>query len=282
MEHLNYCRQMVKQFSTDIRKPGFPEENRGIMSHAIDLAQASQKFLLPDGGRIYDDMEYRALDENEPLSLPYPFIALEYARQRNVTTEEAETYSSKVIIFARQRDDAIVFLPVIWLDRYGVWGPMPEAAIPRTGYLDRTKTFNGYTAIKIAIADPRLSLSDYSDEAGSLLCFLNILQCRNVHTERSEPKSSGKKIKAALPFDSYHVLTIDAPIAESCQGAATGTHRSPREHLRRGHIRRLSDGRRIWVNATVVAAGRGAGIVTKDYAIRADAQAVRRAFGGNA
>lgn len=268
MEHLNYCRQMVKQFSTVMRKPGFSGESRGILSHAIDLAQASQKFLLPDGGRIYDDKEYRALDENEPLRLPYPFIALEYARQRDVTIEEAGNYSSKVIIFARQRDDAIVFMPVIWFDSYGVWGPMPEAAIPRTGYLDRTKTFNGYTAIRIATADPRLPLSDYSDETGSLLCFLNILQCRNVHVERSEPKNHGKKIKAALPFDSYHVLTIDAPIAESCRGAATGTNRSPREHLRRGHIRRLSDGRRIWVNATVVAAGRGAGIVTKDYAIQ--------------
>lgn len=267
MEHLNYCRKMVKQFAGDIRKPGLPEDNRGILSHAIDLAQASQKFLLPDGGRIYDDKEYRSLDENEPLSLPYPFIALEYSRQRDVIAESAETYSSKVIIFARQRDDAIVFMPVIWLDRYGFWGPMPEAAIPRVGYLDREKTFNGYTAVRIEIADTRLPLSDYSDEAGSLLCFLNILQCRNVHVEQSRPKNHGKKIKAALSFDTYHVLTIDAP-GKSGEGAATGSHRSPREHLRRGHIRRLGDGRRIWVNATVVAAGRGAGVVTKDYAVR--------------
>jgi hypothetical protein len=97
--------------------------------------------------------------------------------------------------------------------------------------------------------------------------MLNALACSNVHIERSEPKKSSKKIKSALPFDTYHILTIDVP-GNSGGGMATGSHRSPREHLRRGHIRRLGDGRRIWVNATVVAAGRGAGVVTKDYAIR--------------
>lgn len=42
---------------------------------------------------------------------------------------------------------------------------------------------------------------------------------------------------------------------------------SPREHLRRGHIRRLEDGRKFWINAAVVAAGNG-GKIHKDYGIR--------------
>lgn len=104
-----------------------------------------------------------------------------------------------------------------------------------------------------------------------MLSFLNALQCVNVHIERSMPKKGNKKIKAALQFDSYHVLTIDVPGRPADLSGIGGPHRSPREHLRRGHIRRLTDGRRIWVNATVVAAGRGAGIVTKDYALRAAA-----------
>jgi len=266
MEHLNYCRQMTKQFANAIAIPSFPAENRKMLSHAIDLAQASQKFLLPEGGRLYDDPEYRALDESEPLKLPYPFVALEYTR-RGYTANEEGFKSTKAILFARERDDAIVLMPVMWVDHMGTWGPAPEAAIPRVGYLDRATVFGGYTAIKIQRADERIPLSDYADEAGALLCFLNVLQCKNVHVERSKPKTSGKKIKAALPFDTYHVLTIDVP-GRTGDGVATGGHRSPREHLRRGHIRRLADGRRIWVNATVVAAGRGAGVVTKDYAVR--------------
>jgi hypothetical protein len=265
MEHLNYCRQMVKQFTNAIAIPSFPDENRRLLSHAIDLAQASQKFLLPEGGRLYDDQEYRALDEREPLNLPYPFIALEYTRRSYAANEEGFK-STKSILFARQRDEAIVLMPVMWVDHMGIWGPAPEAAIPRVGYLDRAAVIDGYTAIKMHRADDRIPLSDYADEAGALLCFLNVLQCKNVHVKRSEPKKTGRKIKAALPFDAYHVLTIDFP-GKTGAGSATGGHRSPREHLRRGHIRCFADGRRIWVNATVVAAGRGAGVVAKVYAV---------------
>ena len=101
--------------------------------------------------------------------------------------------------------------------------------------------------------------------------MLNALGCSNVQIERSKPKRAGKKVKAALPFDAYHVLTIDAPGRAGDRVVPTGPHRAPREHLRRGHIRRLADGRRTWVNATVVASGRRGGVIKKDYAIRCTA-----------
>jgi len=68
------------------------------------------------------------------------------------------------------------------------------------------------------------------------------------------------------PFDDYHILTIESPKAAASDGGHGGSHRSPREHLRRGHIRRLEDGRKLWINATVVNAGVG-GKVSKDYRI---------------
>jgi hypothetical protein len=151
-----------------------------------------------------------------------------------------------------------------------MWAPYPEVALDRTSYLDRSVKQNGYTAIKIR-SNNIAPVSDYADEVGALLCMLNILQCRNVHIEKTEVGKTRKAMcsgkKGALPFDSYHVLTIDIP-GKTGVGVATGGHRSPREHLRRGHIRQLADGRRIWVNATVVAFGRGGGVVTKDYVVR--------------
>ena len=72
----------------------------------------------------------------------------------------------------------------------------------------------------------------------------------------------------ALPFDDYHVLTINVGGQGQREGAANGSHRSPREHLRRGHIRRLQDGRKLWVNATVVNPGVGAKVM-KDYRMEA-------------
>lgn len=282
MEHLNYSRQLVKHCMDMLAIPSFDPENRALVSSVVDLHGTSTKFILPDGGRLYDDMELRALDESVPLRLPYSYLCLEYhsnGRDRpmdepvglvnGVPQYEQENFVSapKHVVYARERGDYIVVTVAFWTRHDGVWRILPECAIPATGYLDRGVSFSGRPAIKAAFKDPRVPLSDYVDELGALLCFLNVLQCSNVHVERSESKKAGKKIKTALPFDTYHILTIDVP-GKAGEGAATGGHRSPREHLRRGHIRRLADGRRIWVNATVVAAGRGAGVVTKDYALR--------------
>ena len=286
MEHLNYCRQLTKHCKAMLEVPSLDRDLRAIFGNVLDLHGASTKFLLPAGGRLFDDRQFRALDESELLCLPYPYIALEYQSNgreraadepmwgRDGPTYEDESFVSapKRVVFARERDDWIVVTVAFWTTADGVWRILPECAIPRTGYLDRTKEDRGRVLIKFATSNNRFPLSDYMDELGALFCFLNVLQCSNVHVERSEPKKAGKKIKAALPFDTYHVLTIDVP-GKAGGGPLTGGNRSPREHLRRGHIRRLADSRRIWVNATVVAAGRGAGVVTKDYAVRCPATA---------
>ena len=282
MEHLNYSRQLVRQCMDLLTVPGIEHDRRALLSSVVDLHGSSTKFILPDGGRLYDDNEFRALDESVPLRLPYPCIALEYqsnGRDREmgepvghvngVPQYESGDFVSapKRVVYAREHGDYIVVTVAFWTRHDGLWRVMPECAIPNVGYLDRGMSYSGRTAIKAAFQNPRVPMSDYMDELGALLCFLNILHCSNVQAHRSDPKRAGKKIKSALPFDTYHILTIDVP-GNSGGGMATGSHRSPREHLRRGHIRRLGDGRRIWVNATVVAAGRGAGVVTKDYAIR--------------
>ncbi len=270
MEHTNYCRQMVKQFTRMLETPvGIPEIHIKMLSNAVDLSNASTKFILPEGGRPYEDPNFRALDESVPLRLPYPFIALEYSRT-GISNYGDGFNSSKAIVFARESEGYIVITPVMWIDHAKIWGPGPDVALPIVGYLDRSTVINGYTAVKIKLSDERLELSDYSCEVGALLCFLNVLNCNNVHIQRSEPKKSEKKIKAALPFDAYHVLTIDVGRSSSAGAGLAGcSHRSPREHLRRGHIRRLEDGRRIWVNATVVSAGRGFAKVEKDYRVTA-------------
>lgn len=273
MEPMNYCRQMLKQFSNAVKTPGFPEENRLFLSTSMELAVSAEKFMLPEGGRLYDDPQYRALNENERLNLPYPVIALEYSRKSCEVVSDDQVMCSKSILFAKELDrDWLELNIVVWSDHHRMWCPFPKAGMPRIGYLDRTQVINGRVCTKISCFDDRL-LSDYADEVGALLCFLNVLQCNNVHVERIRPKradnKNGKKIKTEFPFDTYHILTIDAASIKNGDSgvAVSGTHRSPREHLRRGHIRRLASGLRTWVNATVVAAGRGAGLVRKDYSL---------------
>lgn len=292
MDHHNYSRQLVKQCMGLLNVPGLEPERRAQLASVVDLHGASIKFLLPDGGRLYDDVELRALDESVALRLPYPYVCLEYHSSGNdrgmgepiglvngIPQYERDDFISapKRVVYARERGGYIVVTVAFWARHDGAWRVLPECALPVTGYLDRGVSFSGRPAIKVAFQDTRVPMSDYMDELGAMLCFLNVMQCANVHVERSEPKKSGKKVKTALPFDTYHILTIDVP-GSAGGGMATGWHRSPREHLRRGHIRRLADGRRIWVNATVVAAGRGAGGVTKDYAIRSASAKCRNAF----
>ena len=63
-------------------------------------------------------------------------------------------------------------------------------------------------------------------------------------------------------------LWIDVPEGSKNSGEwQGGTHRSPRQHLRRGHIRNLQNGKKVWVNAAVVGA-KESGVICNNYAIR--------------
>jgi len=282
MEHLNYSRQIAKQGMAMLEKPSINPEIRKTLLKVAHLHKVSTKFILPNGGILYKDKELRALDESMPLRLPYPYLCLEYTcigfdrpKDKPICVfngvpeyeQEDSMVAPKRVVYAREHNGYIVVTIAFWYRDCKSWSIMPEFAIPKTDYLNRAETFSGGLLFKIRFETLKVPLSDYADEINALFSFLNVLQCSNVHITRSEPKKAGKNVKAALPFDTYHVLTIDVP-GKNGNGAATGGHRSPREHLRRGHIRRLSDCRRIWVNAAVIAAGRGAGVVKKDYALR--------------
>lgn len=264
MEHLNYCRQLTKQLYREIESSGKVTHQQQL---AMLAAKVSTKFLLPDGGRLVDDQEFKALDESQALRLPYQVIALEYYRG-GFDPAPGLNKSSKAIVFAHEYEDNIALTQVSWGDELRRWVIAGTVLIPKTGFIDRSVMLNGRVGVKYSHPAPPATHEDFADEVGAFLSFLNILQCSNVHVERRLPKLGNKKSKSALGFDSYHILTIDVPPSTGISGAQTGPHRSPREHLRRGHIRRLSDGRRIWVNATVVGAGKGAGVVSKDYALR--------------
>ena len=78
-------------------------------------------------------------------------------------------------------------------------------------------------------------------------------------------RACGEGRRGALPFDEYRILTVRSPGGDDEQPAARAAvalHRSPREHLRRGHIRIYESGKRVWINPTLVNAGVGGKIST--------------------
>lgn len=259
-ENMNYCRQATKQLQ-DAERAHIDEAVRRDCRTAINAMAKAVKFMLPDGGRVLPDAELRGLKGGDLISLPFPVLAIEYR----------DSGGGKRITLATQREEDIFLQHVVYFKGEGwtdyQWIVTCGILLSRSQPV--TRLARDVCDINVIPLDSQLSCDDVlaKEPAAALLSMLNALACSNVHIERSEPKKAGKKIKSSLPFDTYHVLTIDVP-GQPGEGAATGSHRSPREHLRRGHIRRLGDGRRIWVNATVVSAGSGAGVVTKDYAVR--------------
>lgn len=121
----------------------------------------------------------------------------------------------------------------------------------------------------------RRGLLDTIDEVNSLLCFLLALSCKNVRARDSQDPKDIEKInkkrlhKGKRPFFTYKILDIVVPIKSSSKQEQLGSEnkrRPPRIHLRRGHIRKLSSEKRLWVNACVVGT-MSQGTVEKDYRV---------------
>lgn len=106
----------------------------------------------------------------------------------------------------------------------------------------------------------------------ALLEFLEALTCSNVSSEpvKKVTESSNRvRKKFGLPPEyETRVLTIHVPGkgSEKSGGQFNYTHRSPREHLRRGHIRKYQSGKNIWINSCVVGA-KDNGTIAKSYKV---------------
>ena len=96
-----------------------------------------------------------------------------------------------------------------------------------------------------------------------------VMACSNVRAQEHKPADALNKKRLTAgkqPLVSYKTLEIVTPSERGESACSGGTHASPRVHLRRGHIRRLGDGRTVWVQACVV--GSKHGMVIKDYRVR--------------
>ena len=259
MEPLNFCRQIKKSFAEssarDYIKKELPKMPLDGLLGGLDLAV---KFTLPSDGRIIEDPKLKGISDITELRLPYESIALEFV----LTGIELK----KIVVHAIEREASLII--IVWGGVNDIWAPMGIGLIPKINFMRHNPDGSVEFAFKRIDVTEEKYKKDMDVLAGcaadTLLNFLNALACSNVHTEKL-PSRKPSKTLGALPFDEYHVLTIDRP-AGTGNGHAGGSHRSPREHLRRGHIRRLPTGSKIWVNAAVINAGAG-GKIRKQYAM---------------
>jgi hypothetical protein len=98
---------------------------------------------------------------------------------------------------------------------------------------------------------------DIAGEVRAVLELIEALSCSNVNHESLEAvdvRKNEKRRKAGkLPIYETRFLTIDPLKSAGGKGksSAHADRNGPRQHLRRGHIRRLPD-KNIWVNSCVV------------------------------
>lgn len=100
------------------------------------------------------------------------------------------------------------------------------------------------------------------------------LTCTNVRSVDNAPPSAlnKKRQKAGKPplftYKTLHILSGERGASHDQKDDDAEAKRSPRLHFRRGHVRRIGDGRITWVQQCMVG-NRRLGVVEKAYALEA-------------
>lgn len=256
------------------------------LATAIGDLDAAAKFLLPDDGRLlHGDPERVAHWLSENTRLPFPIIALEFDAPTALRGEDLGDALDAMVVLARQDIDQqeITILSVIRYRRGRVaWVPADEvvydpktgdfaSALPPTMTSDEAEAYlrKSRRAGNLKEPDSQGVLTRAATTA--LGEFLAALACSNVRiqtvagTERRHWAESRRERE--LPHYTYSELVIETPRTKATGAPGDGHHASPRQHLRRGHIRRYASGQTIWINAMVVGdASRG--VVDKHYRMK--------------
>lgn len=303
MKPLNYLRQATDE----LRSTWIPyyatvaPETSKICSEMLDSCKSAVKFVLPQGGRILKD-KLKGLEGLDVIRLPFPEIVIEYACSKDSDglverlVGKDNSYSApKRIVFAWENDGKIYVHSIFQgVSNSGskVWTMLPAIGVVWPGkpsiQFDLDCETNpeediGFLSVSIIPAGElydtaygggvgtighQRAYADITDEMNAVLELVEALSCSNVTHEslpiQKQNKSAAKR--GALSFDEYRVLVVKVQGSNSRQSNG-GTHGAPREHLRRGHIRILATGKRIWINSCVVNAGIG-GRIDKSYDMR--------------
>jgi len=300
----NYAAQVVKSLRQQAQLIRTSNLHQDMLDDAplFDIAATriheAIHFAMPDGGKIFND-RLKGI-ENTTIKLPFSCMTIECFLPDGGPVENGYRPVEKRLVLAMDSVAAAVKTPpgiYFWSfcfdNRVNAWTPMPSYLFIPDGIVipDQSQFQNGHLGVDAGIGiwlpgcyrrmyhhNPGKENVIYkgaqSDIVGDVLWALELLEalsCSNVTHEPIEtidPRKNAKRIKAGkLPIYETRILTIEA--GKSTQSGQThgGSHASPRQHLRRGHIRRLAD-KKIWVNSCVVGKAE-TGVIEKQYHVKA-------------
>lgn len=266
MHSHTYAAQVERALGTaaeELTAAGNPE---GAFAQAIVRAiPQAQHFTLPAGGRLFDD-GLRGLDTDlHAIRLPFPIVTISFAdgaRRTLVVAQEQQATGQTTIVVSVATDIG---------DGQG-WGFFPCTAQPEQRNDDGSVGWQCFDAIGSRL--DRTPMHEVMMAAGrSVLELVEALSCNNVAAEvveRIDPAVNARRRRQGkLPLYETRVLVVKVGDVAHAIGAPMGDRNGPREHLRRGHVRRLPDGRKTWVQCCVVGS-RALGVVRKTYAVEVE------------
>lgn len=276
---------------------GLSPETRDVIAACIARAE---HFVLPLNGVLLD----AKIDDVFKLThvrLPYPFVTLAFASEYSFRESSLKLDSDTLIVAMEVKfeppkgieteEDARVFADDALAARYG---SAPGMIVVHTliRYRDKWRAMRTSPEIPFDIntrPDATIFMSnvgegDPQDEetatqatAGQvriIVDFLTALSCTNVHEKVVQPalepaQAARRARKGKLPIFETKMLVIDTHEGERPAGAARASaeRAGVRQHLRRGHIRRLQNGKNVWVNSHVVG-DPSKGRIEKTYAVK--------------
>tara|TARA_Y100000310_G_scaffold328739_1_gene397350 strand:- start:3451 stop:4344 length:894 start_codon:yes stop_codon:yes gene_type:complete len=272
------------EFAQDLKKAlltGRVKDSVGLRRIANGVTDA-EHFIMPDSGRILED-NLKGIAGSK-IRLPYPNITLEYyAPQDDIKPGQYSV--PKRVLWASETTEGIqcvaggkgqistfwephpvgCIVPYEWSDTSNInllvghdTGKIQIAMTPFIITSEHKEMINNHALRKgIGVMDMvKLSIEDICDEVTALLELIEALTCSNVHAASPSKTKTGMNRqwcrKNKIPFFKTKVLVIDTNKQAPGAGKPTGGHASPRQHLRRGHIRRHPSAGNIWINSTVV------------------------------
>lgn len=262
------------------------EAIRGEQRNQLLALKKAVMFKLPVDGVIIDDDEHKAITRTEDLHFPFGTMTLEFKNNDSIYTKViiliddtlvvAADTSQYDAVLAKKLEDRkyvaelrpLIITSWVYSPKRHCWGQYPAMIMPTRNWSQDNQ--EGDLAISIAPLTPDAGGEKFFEESTDpivtcVMGFLNASNCSNVEAHPIKPHRVGTK--PPLPFDDYYTLSLGKVRAKGEAKTIQGLDRhGPREHLRRGHIRRLThlDGRRIWINASVINAG-APGSIYKDY-----------------
>lgn len=297
MQAHDFLRKAIPAISKtlEINQTYFPQDYIVKSMQLLRDVQKAVKFVMPIDGKIFDT-NLSGLSPDHRL--PFEHVLIEYecttpgGMSSQVFGEEKTGIAKKRIVYASQREQTIFIMSIVafktpigedhWTVQPYITEVIPSNLVKDVLIEDVTPHIKNKKIDQFRVCEYDLgglaertfgdkwrehAYYDMLDEVNCVLNMMEALSCRNVNTEPLPVKKNmlAQRKKGALPYDQYHVLMINSRSTGKSVDQGGG-HRSPREHLRRGHIRRLSTGN-VWVNSTIVNHGNH-GKINKTYGLQ--------------